>query len=503
MNKKERNRISDQIIDNLTQHEVKVFRVKHIFKNPCNGEKQNEATLNEKQIREWWELRIEYCNGEPEWGAGIPLGISNDICVVECVGLKGAATKDRLLSDSRTGTYSAGDMPCMLFRMPKVDFEEIDSDIEIEGLRFKLGHGDTFARVPPTEINSFNRNFWESDCSPADVGIAEFPDCLVGLIKDHLQSKKELEEANEFSMAYEELDSSHSAADEDWLGQIAKSDLDCKFLSLSDVAEAVRSEIENGTTAKPIFCGEGEFEKFCLLPGTITLIGASAGVGKTALVTQLVFDALLHNNDLSALIANVEVAPAMLWKRQLCRYASVDSEKVVRGQISGEMKDQLFKAEEKLKSVKVKVTFDNRPQNVDFIESYCSEFRPDIVVLDYAQRFLSGVNSGRVNETAAVMHVAREIAKLGIAVIVVSATNRGSGDQPTMDCFRDSSELEFGADDAYHMMPDKRNKGGIKLTHLKARSRAKQNIELEFYGQFQRFESPVFDDEVSDEGVAA
>ena len=261
-----------------------------------------------------------------------------------------------------------------------------------------------------------------------------------------------------------------------------------KFVTLNDIADVVAQEIKDGTTTKPIWCGKGEFEKFCLLPETITLIGAQPGLGKTALVTQLVFEALSKKPELSALIANVEVSPEMLFKRQLSRCAAVDFNKILQGEFEEDEKAKLMEKEAALRTLKV--TFDSRPYNVDLIEDHCGENNFDIVVIDYAQRFISQSNVGGDREVVAVMKSARQIANNGAAVIVVSATNRGSNGKPGLASFRDSSELEYGADDAYIMEDSPAEHGKIiRLTHLKARSRCRQDIELAFYGQFQRFDS--------------
>ena len=93
------------------------------------------------------------------------------------------------------------------------------------------------------------------------------------------------------------------------------------------------------------------------------------------------------------------------------------------------------------------------------------------------------------------MQEARHIADLGIAVIVISATNRESQKSGSnqLCSFRDSGELEYGADDAYVMTSTAVDKdlSNVDLAHVKARSRQKQDITLNFYGAYQRFESPA------------
>ena len=178
-----------------------------------------------------------------------------------------------------------------------------------------------------------------------------------------------------------------------------------------------------------------------------------------------------------------------MFKRQLARCASIDLKKILHGELDADENKKLLEKEAALRSLKI--TFDSRPHDVDLIEDHCDEEGLDIVVLDYAQRFISRKNAGKEREVAAVMQSARQIANCGSAVIVVSATNRSSNGRRDLAAFRDSSELEYGADDAYIMESSPADGDGqiIRLTHLKARSRMRQDIELAFYGQFQRFSS--------------
>jgi replicative DNA helicase len=95
-----------------------------------------------------------------------------------------------------------------------------------------------------------------------------------------------------------------------------------------------------------------------------------------------------------------------------------------------------------------------------------------------------------------VMQEVRGMAARGVAVVVVSAvsrqrdtTGRSSYAGMNMASFRGSSELEFGADDAYLLVRNDELVGahGVTLQHAKARYREPQDVELVFDGARMKF----------------
>lgn len=86
----------------------------------------------------------------------------------------------------------------------------------------------------------------------------------------------------------------------------------------------------------------------------------------------------------------------------------------------------------------------------------------------------------------------------GVAVIVVAAVARQKdsrgrstyhGDTLTLASFRESSELEFGADDAFILVQDGKAKDRVVLRHLKARHSEPRDLTLQFDRKLQRFTS--------------
>ena len=61
------------------------------------------------------------------------------------------------------------------------------------------------------------------------------------------------------------------------------------------------------------------------------------------------------------------------------------------------------------------------------------------------------------------------------------------GEGLNLASFRESSELEFGADDAFILLPDAEDRGRVTLHHAKSRHGEPRDIALSFEGRLQRF----------------
>jgi replicative DNA helicase len=92
------------------------------------------------------------------------------------------------------------------------------------------------------------------------------------------------------------------------------------------------------------------------------------------------------------------------------------------------------------------------------------------------------------------MSYLRQFADTGVAVVVVAAVARTkdqkgrssySGDGLSLASFRESSELEFGADDAFILVP--KDDDSVTLKHLKARHTEPKDLVLQFDRKRQRF----------------
>jgi replicative DNA helicase len=241
-------------------------------------------------------------------------------------------------------------------------------------------------------------------------------------------------------------------------------------------------------------CGKGTLGKIRIQPGRVTAFGAPPGTGKTALITQMTMDGLTSTPDLVACVCNVEMPPAELAERMLARLSGVNLSRIMDRTTTEADKVAIRKAAGQLAELERRIVFVRPPFTVANVYHTAKEHGAKLVTMDYIQRIPPTENNDKdarttMNDT---MHLVREMADEGRAVLVVSAVNRGSnGDysNPGLGSFRESSEIEFGTNDAFILSRDKVTTNGITLTHCKNRNEKLDPINLTFDGSTQRFET--------------
>lgn len=241
------------------------------------------------------------------------------------------------------------------------------------------------------------------------------------------------------------------------------------------------------------FAPEGRvLNQLKVIPGEISILGGMPGAGKSALVNQIVFEALRRPDqaNLRALIANIEMSENAMLGRELARLTGVDFDSIRDCSYDANAKELLRAGYEKLRKMRPRIEFLPPPYRLDHLQRRATEFAADIVVVDYIQRFLpsGGSNDPRM-QTAAVMDVCRQMAEDGRAVLAVAAVNRDAyHNVPHIGVFRDSSEVEYSADAAYVLHP--KSLGRVILYCVKHRYGATGAIPLQFLGQYMRFTDP-------------
>tara|TARA_Y100001933_G_scaffold262971_1_gene322651 strand:+ start:17621 stop:18568 length:948 start_codon:yes stop_codon:yes gene_type:complete len=256
------------------------------------------------------------------------------------------------------------------------------------------------------------------------------------------------------------------------------------------------------TSRQPTFypMGAGALSRLEVGPGLVTLIGGAPGAGNTAFAMQGVLDALRFTPALRVLVCNIEMPPTVLMDRQLSRLSGVDLTTIRYRRLESQHGDRIDQGMTTLESVADRLCFVRPPFDLGNVAATADEFGADLLVLDYIQRIaLPGDHEpdrGRVNRT---MDCLRQFADAGVAVIVVSAVGRSkdskgrssyAGEGLNLASFRESSELEFGADDAFILYPDSDDSTGdlMTLKHLKSRHGECRDLSLTFDRKRQHFE---------------
>lgn len=269
------------------------------------------------------------------------------------------------------------------------------------------------------------------------------------------------------------------------------------YQTAADVFDGWRDAVLTGTPPVLYPIGADELARIEIGPGLVTLIGGAPGAGKTAFTMQAVVDALRLTPTLRVLVCNVEMTPKVLLDRQLARLSGVDVTTIRYRRFTEEHGDRLDQAIATLETIADRLAFVKPPFNLENVAAVADAFHPDMLVLDYIQRIpLPGDHGDKRGAIDAAMSLLRRFADAGSAVVVVAAVSRGkdsrgrstyAGDALTLASFRESSELEFGADDAFILVPDEKDTDTVVLRHLKARHSEARDVRLRFDRLHQAF----------------
>jgi replicative DNA helicase len=274
-----------------------------------------------------------------------------------------------------------------------------------------------------------------------------------------------------------------------------------RVMTVNSLLAELREEIFGGQPPEEYHIAGEPWGTFAFRPGDVTAIAAPPGMGKTAFITQATVDALRLNPNVSCLTVNVEMTPKVILKRQVARLSGVPYQEIFHQQILPGQHHLFDAAFTTLESIGDRMAFMDAPFSIERVIKAAYELQPRIVVLDYLQRIecCDGVADTRVRLNN-LMHEARQLASSGVSVVLISAVGRTqskkgggySANELGLGSFRESSEVEYGCDDAYVMVEEGTadEETGIRtliMRHVKSRNHRRQDIRLEFDGAVQRF----------------
>jgi replicative DNA helicase len=269
------------------------------------------------------------------------------------------------------------------------------------------------------------------------------------------------------------------------------------YTTAADVFDQWRDDLLTGTPPTFYPIGEGELSRIEIGPGLVLLVGGAPGAGKTAFTMQAVCDALRLTPTLRALVCNVEMPPGVLLDRQLARLAGIPAELIRRRRLAAEHGARLDAGLAALESFADRLAFLKPPFTLDNAAGAADETGAGLLLLDYIQRIAPpGTHGDNRNALNATMGYLRQFADAGAAVLVVAAVGRTkdakgrtsyAADALNLASFRESSELEFGADDAFILAPDATDAELVTLRHLKSRHGSTQDLPLRFDKARQSF----------------
>ncbi|MBI4717163.1 MAG: AAA family ATPase [Planctomycetes bacterium] len=268
----------------------------------------------------------------------------------------------------------------------------------------------------------------------------------------------------------------------------------------ADVLTDWKDSLFNGTAPRLYRVGTGGLQSVELGPGRVVLVGGLPGGGKTALAMQLVVDALRAEGGLRAVVCNVEMTPGVLLDRQLARLSGVPLDAIRRRQLGAEHAARIDAGLATLDAIADRLAFVQPPYDLGNIAATADDFGGELLILDYLQRIRPpGEHGDRRGSVDALMDYLRQFADAGCAVLAVSAVARSKdrrgrstydGDSLSLASFRESSELEYGADWAGVLVPERDPSDVVTLRCLKHRHGEPQDVSLRFERRYQRL-TPV------------
>jgi len=272
---------------------------------------------------------------------------------------------------------------------------------------------------------------------------------------------------------------------------------DAHYLSADDILAGWREDVVSGKPPVLYPVGANELARIEIGPGLVTLLGGAPGAGKTAFSMQLVLDALRQTPSLRAVVCNVEMPPAVLLDRQLARLSGVSLSLIRHRRLGPEHAQRIDQGFATLEPLCERLAFVRPRFTLENVAATADDFEAGLIVLDYLQRIPPpGEHADRRAAVNLTMDYLRQFADAGVAVLVVAAVGRTrdskgrssyDGDGLNLASFRESSELEFGADDAFLLIPD--DDDTVTLRHLKSRHGEVRDIALFFNRKLQRFTS--------------
>ena len=199
----------------------------------------------------------------------------------------------------------------------------------------------------------------------------------------------------------------------------------------------------------------------------------------------------------------VPFGPGALLDRQLARLSGVDLTTIRNRQLTADHAANIDAGLQTLEGIANRLAFVRRPFDLANVAATADEFDGGLVILDYVQRIRPpGEHGDRRGSIDALMNHLRAFADAGLAVVVLSAVGRTkdksgrssyAGEGLNLASFRESSELEYGADSAWMLTPDGSDDGVI-LKHLKSRNGECRDLQLRFDRPLQRFTDQGFQD---------
>lgn len=313
------------------------------------------------------------------------------------------------------------------------------------------------------------------------------PEVIYHKLADYMRSKKE---------SWEPLKDTKEAVKDDH-SILSTETVDKSVLWLDDSTPVVRWN-----------CSDNEmslFNTIGLMPENLITIGGAPGAGKSALINQLVFNAVELNPTIKLFIANVEMSFHSIFMRELARRSHVPLDIILNKTFDPDEYRKIKKAAADFRKISDRIKYLTEPFNYVDVITEANDWGANLIVIDYLQRF-NVTRSDRNMDTKdkvreGISMLRGDLMKTGKCCVIASALSRGGSEGGRsgysgagITSFRDSSEIEYGSDKLYILSPQLEDRSQVMLSCVKAKNEKMIDIPMRFFGEFQEFK-------ISGEGI--
>jgi len=188
--------------------------------------------------------------------------------------------------------------------------------------------------------------------------------------------------------------------------------------------------------------------------GTLTVIGARPGMGKTALLINCILKSSIKK-PVPMLYVSFENGEEYFISRLLSLDSKIPNQTILKGKLTDDEKVEINKSAEKIKDLPISFQEDifTIEQLIDVVTKAVIDLNVEVVFLDYLQLIrCEHPGKNRERDVNQIMHSLKELAKkLKIGIVISSQLSRavetrGGDKRPMLSDLRESGSIEQVAD---------------------------------------------------------
>lgn len=359
--------------------------------------------------------------------------------------------------------------------------------------KIMLGMYDRGQRIDLITLASKLVNNERSD----DFIAEQLTECVSGIdssafVKSHAELIIKNHRSRMAKQVFENIDLSPNAIDKSLAEMIARfeelqQNIGVRSKSLSQIMKENKDNYFNDNVKKnTVKTGFGKLDECLggLEPGDVTVIAARPGVGKSALVTQIIGNIAMKGKRVGYF--NLEMPESQVYERFLSRLGSLQMTRIRKAKaFLGDEKEQFDKANEQM--LKMDVIISDGSKTITEIKAESRHQQFDVIVIDYLQLVKAERKfTNRASEVGEISKSIKALAmELKVPIILLSQLNRVSEGketkEPTMAELRESGDIEQDASNIVLLwnLSENRYFKGLKVDKCRQGEPMKEGLTFE------------------------